>query len=66
MGEKEGNTAQPQRMKFYDAQTGELLGRTAGSWGEYFQISFLENFYKKNLTFTHESQFYKITQLVFL
>ena len=48
MGEKEGNTAQPQRMKFYDAQTGELLGRTAGSWGEYFQKSFLENFYKKS------------------
>lgn len=34
MGEKEGNTAQPQRMKFYDAQTGELLGRTAGSWAK--------------------------------
>ena len=48
MGEKEGNTAQPQRMKFYDAQTGELLGRTAGSWGEYFQRSFFRNLYFKN------------------
>lgn len=33
MGEEKA-TAGPQRMKFYDASTGELLGRTAGSWAK--------------------------------
>ena len=45
MGEEKATTG-PKRMKFYDASTGELLGRTAGSCGK--QLIENENFRAKS------------------